>query len=216
MPQKVAQLLAATTRNRAVHRGPRPVSAARVERPAADSRGARRRRARARAAAPAGAGRVPRFDRRVARRIRRAPGSFPLLEAATSAAPRRSRAKPRQVREKIDPSGDVVDDASPELKRIRERLRKQRIAAAQHARVVPARQGHREVPAGSGRHRAQRPLRAGRQGRASQRDSRASCTARRPAAPACSSSRSARSRSTTTSSRSKSRRPRKSAASCSR
>ena len=31
-----------------------------------------------------------------------------------------------EVREKIDPSGEVVDDASPELRHIRERLRKQR------------------------------------------------------------------------------------------
>ena len=52
------------------------------------------------------------------------------------------------------------------------------------------------------------------QGRASQRRFPASSTARRRAAPACSSSRSARSRSTTTSSRSRSRRPRRSAASC--
>ena len=90
------------------------------------------------------------------------------------------------------------------------------LAAARHARVVPARQGHGEVSAGPGRHRAQRPLRARRQGRASQRRFPASCTARRPAARACFSSRSAPSKSTTTSSRSRSRKPRRSGASCSR
>ena len=38
-------------------------------------------------------------------------------------------------------------------------------APARHARVVSARQGHREVSAGAGRHRAQRPLRARGPGR---------------------------------------------------
>src|SRR5205823_5981014 len=57
--------------------------------------------------------------------IRRAPGAFPLLEAAAAAAAS-FRAETAQVRDKIDPSGDVVDHASPELKVIRDRLRKQR------------------------------------------------------------------------------------------
>ena len=57
--------------------------------------------------------------------IRRAPASFPHLEAAAGGAASFS-AETAQVRDKIDPSGDVVDDASPELKHIRERLRKQR------------------------------------------------------------------------------------------
>src|SRR5438477_7166249 len=52
--------------------------------------------------------------------IRRAPGSFPLLEAASSAAAS-FKGETAQVREKIDPSGEVVDHASPELKLIRER-----------------------------------------------------------------------------------------------
>jgi len=57
--------------------------------------------------------------------IRRAPGAFPLLEAAS--APAASfKGECAQVRDKIDPSGDVVDDASPQLKMIRDRLRKQR------------------------------------------------------------------------------------------
>src|SRR6266545_1163092 len=45
------------------------------------------------------------------------------------------------------------------------------LALAEHARVVPARQGNREVPAGSGRHRAERALRARRQDRTSGRHS---------------------------------------------
>ena len=57
--------------------------------------------------------------------IRRAPGSFPLLDAATSGAAS-FKGESAQTREKIDPSGDVVDHASPELRLIRDRLRKQR------------------------------------------------------------------------------------------
>jgi DNA mismatch repair protein MutS2 len=57
--------------------------------------------------------------------IRRAPASFPHLEAAAGGAASFS-AETTQVRDKISPSGDVVDDASPELKHIRDRLRKQR------------------------------------------------------------------------------------------
>jgi DNA mismatch repair protein MutS2 len=57
--------------------------------------------------------------------IRRAPESYPLLEAAVGGAAS-FKGECAQTREKIDPSGDVVDHASPELKLIRERLRKQR------------------------------------------------------------------------------------------
>src|SRR5476649_2563758 len=57
--------------------------------------------------------------------IRRAPGSFPLLDAATSGAASFT-GESAQAREKIDPSGDVVDHASPELRIIRDRLRKQK------------------------------------------------------------------------------------------
>ena len=57
--------------------------------------------------------------------IRRAPGSFPLLEAASAGAAS-FRGETAQVRDKIDPSGEVADHASPELKSIRDRLRKQR------------------------------------------------------------------------------------------
>jgi DNA mismatch repair protein MutS2 len=57
--------------------------------------------------------------------IRRASGAFTHLEAATGTAASFS-SETAQVRDKIDPAGDVVDDASPELKHVRERLRKQR------------------------------------------------------------------------------------------
>src|SRR5215510_9230854 len=57
--------------------------------------------------------------------IRRYPGTFVHLEAATGGAAS-FRGETSQVREKIDESGEVVDGASPELKSIRDRLRKQR------------------------------------------------------------------------------------------
>jgi DNA mismatch repair protein MutS2 len=57
--------------------------------------------------------------------IRRAPAAFPLLEAAIGGAASFA-GEIAQVREKIDPSGDVLDSASPQLKVIRERLRKQK------------------------------------------------------------------------------------------
>ena len=57
--------------------------------------------------------------------VRRARMNFPILRgiADTVASFEREIA---DIRRKIDPAGDVVDDASPELKSIRERLRKQR------------------------------------------------------------------------------------------
>ena len=57
--------------------------------------------------------------------IRRAPGSFPRLEAASGGAAS-FKGESAAVREKIDPAGDVLDSASSELKHLRERLRKQR------------------------------------------------------------------------------------------
>ena len=57
--------------------------------------------------------------------IRRAHGSFPLLEAASGGAAS-FKGETAQTRDKIDPSGEVVDHASPELRLIRDRLRKQR------------------------------------------------------------------------------------------
>jgi DNA mismatch repair protein MutS2 len=57
--------------------------------------------------------------------IRRLAGAFPLVEQAAAGAASFSR-EVGQVREKIDSTGEVVDNASPELKLIRDRLRKQR------------------------------------------------------------------------------------------
>ena len=57
--------------------------------------------------------------------IRRVAGSAPLLNQVSGAAASFT-GETAQAREKIDPSGDLVDHASPALKSIRERLRKQR------------------------------------------------------------------------------------------
>jgi DNA mismatch repair protein MutS2 len=57
--------------------------------------------------------------------IRRAPGSFPVLDS-TSGGVASFKGETAQTRDKIDPSGDVVDHASPDLKLIRDRLRKQK------------------------------------------------------------------------------------------
>ena len=57
--------------------------------------------------------------------VRRARASFPTLRRiADSTASFQSEIT--EVRRAIDPGGDVLDDASPELKSLRERLRKQR------------------------------------------------------------------------------------------
>ena len=57
--------------------------------------------------------------------VRRARASFPILHAivARTASFERETA---DIRRKIDASGEVVDDASPELRSIRDRLRRQR------------------------------------------------------------------------------------------
>ena len=57
--------------------------------------------------------------------IRRVAGSFPLLDQASSATAS-FKGEIAQTRETIDSSGDVVDHASPELRIIRDRLRRQR------------------------------------------------------------------------------------------
>src|SRR4051795_13028071 len=57
--------------------------------------------------------------------IRRARASFTLLAGVVEGVASFER-EIADIRRKIDPSGDVVDDASPELKAVRERLRKQR------------------------------------------------------------------------------------------
>jgi len=62
-------------------------------------------------------------DTRVA--IRRVAGSFPLIEQVAAGAAS-FKGEIAQVRDKIDAAGEVVDHASPELKMIRDRLRKQK------------------------------------------------------------------------------------------
>jgi DNA mismatch repair protein MutS2 len=57
--------------------------------------------------------------------IRRAPSSLPLMEALTETAAGFT-AETGDVRQKIDPSGEVLDQASPALRTLRERLRKAR------------------------------------------------------------------------------------------
>lgn len=57
--------------------------------------------------------------------IRRARGQYSALRALAEAAASFDQ-EVADIRRKIDPAGDVVDDASPQLKGIRERLRKQR------------------------------------------------------------------------------------------
>ena len=57
--------------------------------------------------------------------IRRASGSFPTLSAVAEHASSFEQ-EIAEVRRKIEPSGEVVDQASAELQTIRERLRKQR------------------------------------------------------------------------------------------
>ncbi|MEI6669033.1 MAG: Smr/MutS family protein [Acidobacteriota bacterium] len=57
--------------------------------------------------------------------IKRADGPFPTLKSLAESGAS-FRAETAEARHKIDPSGDVVDDASPELRTVRERLRRQR------------------------------------------------------------------------------------------
>ena len=57
--------------------------------------------------------------------VRRGRGAFPILRViADSSASFESEIA--DVRRKVDPSGEVLDDASPELRSLRDRLRKQR------------------------------------------------------------------------------------------
>src|SRR5262249_35275932 len=57
--------------------------------------------------------------------IRRARGSYPVLRAIAARATS-FESEIAAIRRTIDPGGDVFDDASPELRSIRDRLRKQR------------------------------------------------------------------------------------------
>ncbi len=57
--------------------------------------------------------------------VRRARGRYPVLRGI-AAATATFEPEIADIRHKIDPAGNVVDDASPELRSIREKLRKQR------------------------------------------------------------------------------------------
>ena len=215
MPQKVAQLLAATTETVRFIADHGAVSAARVERPAADPRRARRRRARARSRC--GCWRSPTFLDSVDETRAAHPPRAGLVSAARARpapAPRRSRAKSRRR-------------ARRSTRRARSSTTRARSCGRSATGCASSARG---CAARSSRTCAARTRRSTCRTRSSPSataatccvvkaehrggDSRASCTARRRAAPACSSSRSAPSRSTTTSSRSRSRKPRKSGASC--
>ena len=104
--------------------------------------------------------------------IRRSGGEFPRLRRAgrTRAVvhgrdrrrPAQDRVAGRRARSRQSAAG-VAARSAPQAAH----------APARHARVVPARQGDVEVPAGPGRHRAQRPIRPAREGRASRLAARA-------------------------------------------
>ena len=139
--------------------------------------------------------------------------AFPRLGAVVETAASFER-ETADVRRKIDPGGRRRRRCQPRAERAARPPAQAAGAAARDARVVPARQGHVEIPAAAGRHRPQRPLRARRPRRIPRRDPGHRPRQLGEAAPACSSSRSAPSRSTTTSSRSSSRSRRRSTASC--
>jgi len=57
--------------------------------------------------------------------IKRAEGPFPTLKALAESGAS-FRAETAEARHKIDPSGEVIDEATPELRTLRDRLRRQR------------------------------------------------------------------------------------------
>ena len=57
--------------------------------------------------------------------IKRADGPYPALKALAESGAS-FRAESAEARHKIDPSGEVIDEASPELRTVRDRLRRQR------------------------------------------------------------------------------------------
>jgi dsDNA-specific endonuclease/ATPase MutS2 len=143
--------------------------------------------------------------------IRRARAACPILRSiADDTAAFESEIG--SIRRKIDPSGEVVDDASADLKSIRDRLRKQR------ARLRGTLESYLRGKDTS-KYPSSRSSPTGTDGMcwscaaSIAAPSLASSMGAPAAAPACSSNRSARSRSTTTSSRSSSRKPKKSTAS---
>jgi DNA mismatch repair protein MutS2 len=124
-PQKVTQLLAATTEAAAfvAKHGPLPLHASAdlpqvLDALAIQGRALEPPRLLSFAAFLESVG-----DSRAA--IRKVASAFPLLDQASAAAAS-FKGEIAATRDKIDSSGEVVDHASPELKMIRERLRKQR------------------------------------------------------------------------------------------
>ena len=176
-------------RRHAIPRRPSRLSAARAVGPRVDHRRARRRGTRARSAAAARAGRLPRVDRAFARRRpatrRRCSRSFGSWSSAIASF-----------------KGEIADVRTQD-RSVRRGRRQRQPGARQHprtpapaareaaddARVVRPRTRDGEVPAGAGRHRSQRPLRADGARRTSIGAFPASCTAPRRAAPASFSSR---------------------------
>ncbi|MCX6537518.1 MAG: endonuclease MutS2 [Acidobacteria bacterium] len=57
--------------------------------------------------------------------IKRAEGLFPMLKSLAESGAS-FRAETAEARHKIDPSGEVIDEATPELRTLRDRLRRQR------------------------------------------------------------------------------------------
>ena len=167
------------------------------------------RDARSKPLPPARTGDVSRLGRDHLRRWCGAPRSALSGAAARlpTAPPRSSARWPTSAGKSI-PRGEVVDDASPELKSIRDRLRKQR--ARLRGTLESYLRGKDTRNTCSSR---SSPIATAATcwsfDRSIGRRSPASCTAVRAAAQACSSSRSAPSKSTTTSSRSSSRKPRR-------
>jgi len=84
------------------------------------------------------------------------PGLKALAESGAS-----FRGEIAETRHKIEPSGEVADGASPELKAVRDRLRRAADPSERHTGVLPPEPRHGQVPAGPGRHRPERPVRAG-------------------------------------------------------
>jgi DNA mismatch repair protein MutS2 len=124
-PQKVAHLLAATSEAVAygVRHGALPLMAA-PELPRVLSALAVEGRPLEPASLLALAGFLESVDETRAA-IRRVAGAFPLLDQASGGAAS-FKGEIAQTRDKIDPAGGLLDHASPELKSIRERQRKQR------------------------------------------------------------------------------------------
>ncbi len=121
----VAAALAATARNDAFSaRRRRSAPGARGSRRAADV--ARGRRPRARAAIARQPRDVSGVGRRDVRRRSQGPQRAFRCSARSPRRPPRSSTEIADIRRKIGPAFEVVDDASPELATLRDRLRKQR------------------------------------------------------------------------------------------